>query len=154
MDIDYAIKKKESLSITIESDQDDITLYERQEQFNRLVCEHIMQMCDISAQLGRRKVVIELGESVFLATTRGKNKVVNVEKSQTNQKDNGHMKKNYLKFTLTLNNSFILKLERTFYVPNFSQNLISISRLIPFGYFFCFKDRYSLYYNNEFVGNV
>ena len=29
--------------------------------------------------------------------------------------------------TLTLSSGFILKLERTFYVPSFSQNLISIS---------------------------
>ena len=41
---------------------------------------------------------------------------------------------------LTLSSGFILKLERTFYVPSFSRNLISISRLVPFGYSFNFKD--------------
>ena len=35
---------------------------------------------------------------------------------------------------LTLSSDFILKLERTFYVPSFSQNLISVSRIVLFGY--------------------
>jgi len=55
---------------------------------------------------------------------------------------------------LTLSSSFILKLERLFYVPCFSQNLISISRLVPFGYSFNFKDTlFELFYNFECVGN-
>ena len=55
---------------------------------------------------------------------------------------------------LTLNSGFILKLERTFYVPSFSQNLISVSRLVPFGYSFNFKDTpFQLFYNYECVGN-
>ena len=33
---------------------------------------------------------------------------------------------------LTLSSGFILQLERTFYVPSFSRNLISPSRLVPF----------------------
>jgi len=55
---------------------------------------------------------------------------------------------------LTFSSDFILKLERTFYVPSFSRNLISVSRLIPFGYSFHFKDTsFELFYNSECVGN-
>ena len=55
---------------------------------------------------------------------------------------------------LTLSSGFILTLERTFYVPSFSRNLISISRLVPFGYSFNFKDTsFSLFYKSECVGN-
>ena len=55
---------------------------------------------------------------------------------------------------LTLNSGFVLKLERTFFVPSFSQNLISISRLVPFGYSFNFKDTsFNLFYKSECVGN-
>ena len=55
---------------------------------------------------------------------------------------------------LTLSSDFILKLERTFYVPSFSRNLIFVSRLIPFGHSFNFKDTlFKLFYNFECVGN-
>lgn len=55
---------------------------------------------------------------------------------------------------LILNNGFVLKLERTFYVPSFSRNLVSVSRLVPFGYSFNFKDTLvELFYNSECVGN-
>jgi len=55
---------------------------------------------------------------------------------------------------LTLSSGFILKLKRTFYVPSFSWNLISVSRLVPFGYSFNFKDTsVELFYNSECVGN-
>jgi len=55
---------------------------------------------------------------------------------------------------LTLSSGFILKLERTFYVPSFSRNLIYVSRLVPFGYSFNFKDTsFELFYNFECVGN-
>jgi len=55
---------------------------------------------------------------------------------------------------LTLSSDFILKLERTFYVPCFSRNLIYVSRLIPFRYSFNFKDTsFELFYNYECVGN-
>ena len=54
---------------------------------------------------------------------------------------------------LTLSNDFILKLERTFYVIIFSRILIPISRLIPFGYSFNFKDTsFELLYNVECFG--
>ena len=35
---------------------------------------------------------------------------------------------------LVLSSGFILELEKTFYVPSFSRNLISISRLVPLGH--------------------
>jgi len=55
---------------------------------------------------------------------------------------------------LTLSSGFILKLEMTFYLPNFSRNLIFVSKLVPFGYCFNFKDTsFELFYNSECVGN-
>ena len=55
---------------------------------------------------------------------------------------------------LTLSNGFIVKLERTFYVSSFSRNLISVSRLLPFGYSINFKDTsFELFYNSKCVGN-
>ena len=41
--------------------------------------------------------------------------------------------------SLILSSGFILKLEKTFYVPSFSRNLISISTPVPFGYSFHFS---------------
>jgi len=56
---------------------------------------------------------------------------------------------------LTLSSGFILKLERTICVPSFSRNLIFVSRLVPFGYSFNFKDTlFELFYNSECVGNL
>ncbi|CAH9081834.1 unnamed protein product, partial [Cuscuta europaea] len=40
---------------------------------------------------------------------------------------------------LVLSSGFILKLEKTFYVPSFSKNLISVSRLAPLGFNFNFS---------------
>ena len=40
---------------------------------------------------------------------------------------------------LVLSGGFILELEKTFYVPSFSRNLISISRLVPLGFSFSFS---------------
>ena len=41
---------------------------------------------------------------------------------------------------LVLSSGFILELEKTFYIPSFSKNLISISRLVPLGFSFNFTD--------------
>ena len=38
--------------------------------------------------------------------------------------------------SLVLSSGFILELEKTFYVPSFSKNLISISRLLPLEFSF------------------
>ena len=55
---------------------------------------------------------------------------------------------------LVLSSGFILKLEKTFYIPNFSRNLISASRLVPFGYSFNFSNTsFNLYYKSNLVGN-
>jgi transposase InsO family protein len=55
---------------------------------------------------------------------------------------------------LTLSSGFVLELEKTFYVPSFSRNLISVSRLVPFGYSFNFSEIYfSLFYKSDCVGN-
>ncbi|KAL0313497.1 UNVERIFIED_CONTAM: hypothetical protein Sradi_5749000 [Sesamum radiatum] len=54
---------------------------------------------------------------------------------------------------LVLNSGFVLVLEKTFYIPNFSKNLISVSRLVPYGYSFKFGDDITLFYNNHLVGN-
>ena len=42
--------------------------------------------------------------------------------------------------SFVLSNGFILELEKTFYVPSFSRNLISISRLVPLRFSFNFID--------------
>ena len=56
--------------------------------------------------------------------------------------------------SLTLSSGFILKLERIFYVPSISWNLICVSKLVPFGYSFNFKDKlFELFYNSKCVGN-
>jgi len=55
---------------------------------------------------------------------------------------------------LILSTGFILKLEKTFYVPSFSRNLISVSRLLPFEYSFNFSESsFSLFYKSDCVGN-
>ena len=55
---------------------------------------------------------------------------------------------------LVLDTSFILILERTFYVPKFSRNLISISKLLHFGYCFKFSNNgFELLYKSKPVGN-
>ena len=55
---------------------------------------------------------------------------------------------------LTLNSGFVLELQKTFYVPSFSRNLISISRLVPFGYSFHFSETsFNLIYKSDCVGN-
>ena len=43
-------------------------------------------------------------------------------------------------YNLVLSNDFILELEKTFYIPSFFRNLISISRLVPLGFSFNFTD--------------
>ena len=54
---------------------------------------------------------------------------------------------------LILSCGFVLKLEKTFSVPSFSRNLISISRLVPFEYFFNFSDSsFNLFYKFDYVG--
>jgi hypothetical protein len=53
-----------------------------------------------------------------------------------------------------LDSCFVLDLERTFYIPNFSKNLISVSRLVPLGYSFTFSDSsFKLFYKSDLVGN-
>ena len=41
-------------------------------------------------------------------------------------------------FRLVLKSGFVLDLENTVYVPSFSRNLVSIAKLIPFGFDFNF----------------
>lgn len=55
---------------------------------------------------------------------------------------------------LVLSSDFVLNLEKTFYVPSFSKNLISISRRVPLWYSFDFNEAsFSLFYKSKFVGN-
>ena len=47
---------------------------------------------------------------------------------------------------------FIFDLEKTFYVPSFSRNLISISRVVPLGYSFSFYETsFSLFYKKKIL---
>ena len=55
--------------------------------------------------------------------------------------------------TLTLNNGFVLVLERTFYVTSFSRNLIYVSRLVSLGFSFTFQDNvFNLFYKSNHIG--
>ena len=56
--------------------------------------------------------------------------------------------------SLVLGSSFILNLEKTFYVPSFSRNLILVSRVVLLGYSFSFYETsFSLFYKSNLVGN-
>ena len=56
--------------------------------------------------------------------------------------------------SLVLSSGFVLCLEKTFYIPSFSRNLISVSRLVPLGYSFQFSNKYLLiYYKYDIAGN-
>ena len=56
--------------------------------------------------------------------------------------------------SLVLSSGFIFNLEKTFYVPSFSRNLISVSRAVPLGYSFSFyQTSLSLFYKSNLVGN-
>ena len=55
---------------------------------------------------------------------------------------------------LVLSSGFILNLEKTFYVPSFSKNLILVSRVVLLGYSFSFYETsFSLFYKSNLVGN-
>ena len=56
--------------------------------------------------------------------------------------------------SLVLSSGFILILEKTFYVPSFSRNLISVSRIVPLGYSFSFYETsFGLFYTSNLIGN-
>ena len=55
---------------------------------------------------------------------------------------------------LVFSTGFILKLKKTFYIPNLFRNLISISRVVALGYSFTFVDiTLNLFYRFDLVGN-
>ena len=57
-------------------------------------------------------------------------------------------------YRLVLRFDFVLDLERTFYVPSFSRNLISVLRLLPCGFSFNFlATSLRLYKDNVLVGD-
>ena len=54
---------------------------------------------------------------------------------------------------LTISNDFVLVSENTFYVPSFSRNLISISRLVPLDFSFTFQDNvFNLFHKSNHIG--
>ena len=56
--------------------------------------------------------------------------------------------------SLVFRSSFILNLEKSFYIPSFSRNLIYVSRFVLFGYSFQFSDKSLLiYYKSDIVEN-
>ena len=56
--------------------------------------------------------------------------------------------------TLVLSSGFVLELERTFYILSFSRNLISVLRLVHFGYSFKLLEiSFGLFYKSDLVGN-
>ena len=53
---------------------------------------------------------------------------------------------------LILSSGFILKLEKTFYIPSLSRNLILVSRLVSFGYSYNFSNTsFNLFYKYDIV---
>ena len=57
-------------------------------------------------------------------------------------------------YRLVLRFGFVLDLERIFYVPSFSRNLIAISRLLPYGFSFNFVGTsFHLIIDNVIVGD-
>lgn len=57
-------------------------------------------------------------------------------------------------FRLILKTGFMLDLENAFYIPFFSRNLISVSKLVQHGFSFTFnKNNFSLLKNNSVVGS-
>ena len=55
--------------------------------------------------------------------------------------------------SLTLSSGFVLVLERTFYLPSFSQNLIYVSRFVPLGFSFTFQDNvFNLFHKSNHIG--
>lgn len=56
-------------------------------------------------------------------------------------------------YRLVLSSGYVLYLNKTFYVPSFARNLISVSRLVPYGYAFQFMDSYfKLLYKSDVIG--
>ena len=56
-------------------------------------------------------------------------------------------------YSLKLSSGFTLQLEKTFYVPSFSRNLISISALVPFGISYNFLDTgFNFLIKSEVIG--
>ena len=54
---------------------------------------------------------------------------------------------------LTLGSGFVLVVERTFYVPSFSRNLIFVSRRVPLSFPFTFKDNaFNLFHKSNHIG--
>ena len=57
-------------------------------------------------------------------------------------------------FRLVLKFGFHLDLKNTFYIPSFSRNLVSIARLVHFGFKFVFENsNFILFQNDIVVGN-
>ena len=55
--------------------------------------------------------------------------------------------------SLILSSGFVLFLEKTFYPPSFSRNLVSVSRLVPLGFSFNISDKFcNVYCKSELVG--
>jgi hypothetical protein len=54
---------------------------------------------------------------------------------------------------LVLDSGHVLIFKKTFYIPGFIRNLISVSKFIPCGYTFIFEDSYiKLLYKSHMVG--
>jgi hypothetical protein len=59
-----------------------------------------------------------------------------------------------MQFSFKLLTSDILNLEKMMYVPNFSRNLIYVSKLVPFGYSFNFYEAsFKLFYKSKSFRN-
>lgn len=60
------------------------------------------------------------------------------------------------KWNLILSNGFVLVLEKEkmFYIPSFFRNLVSVSRLLPLGFFFNISNKFhNIYCKFDLIGN-
>ncbi|KAH9801459.1 hypothetical protein KPL71_001044 [Citrus sinensis] len=96
--------------------------------------EHIMEMRDIGARL--KSLEIEISES-FLGFLNHRKPMESEGAIYSGNKMPSRVEA-VGTYKLVLNSGFILDLDKTFYIPSFSRNLVLVSRLLPFGFGFNF----------------
>ena len=116
---------------------------------------HIMEMRDVSAQL--KALDVDFSESFLVHfiltslpadyTTFKVSYMTHKEKWSVNEllnmcvQEDGRLKQEKLEtVNLVSHTGYVLNLDKTFYIPSFSKNLLSVSRLAPQGFDFQFKD--------------
>ncbi|XP_052734083.1 uncharacterized protein LOC128196632 [Vigna angularis] len=168
MDIDYAIRKREPPGITETSNSDAIDLYEKWERSNRLSVTFIKTNIStrIRGSIDQYENVKDLLRAInekfttsdksltstlimqfsSLKLTGIKGGMENLRKPMGSEQRiySGSKMSSHVEAigtcNLVLSSDFVLCLEKNFYVPCFSKNLISISQLSHLGFSFNFMD--------------